>query len=167
MRLFGNTFKLPDELNLQNCAKMKCWARGEELMYPPLPRIEDIGEVSYESVCHFTERAPRLWPPSELRGWLQSRHYGVTRRHQMEPCLHPKTMAPLRGLVELVEEYRRMPREHQTQPMSLTQAEDFGRVDPTMWRETSENPLTLKKNMKEILKLVKRFKITDQTILDR
>ena len=166
-RLFGDTFVLPDDLCLDDCAKMNSWARGESLAYPPLPTIPGIGEVPYQAACNFDERPPRLWAPPELRLWLKSRHYHVTSHHQMQPSLHPTTMEPLRGLVELVEEHLSLPDDHQPQPLSTSDAEQYGSVDPAMWNQTDNHVLTLKNNMEQVLTIVNKFKITDQTILDR
>ena len=77
--LFGDTFNMPVTLRtkLQLCAKMQSWAGGGALKYPPLPVIEGIGKVDYHAACNFIDRPVKLWPPSDLRRFLQARHYKV------------------------------------------------------------------------------------------
>ena len=58
----------------ERCARMKQWAGGEELRYPDLPILPGIGPVPYHAVCNFNARAPHLWPPEDLRRFLQARH---------------------------------------------------------------------------------------------
>ena len=189
-RLFGDTFAIPDRL--QQCAKMEVWAGGDVMSYPPLPVIEGVGQVPYHTACDFTARSPKLWSPNDLRRFLKVRHYNVsnmlcqngfvrvisyltdlrvcsqvTRHHQMLPSLHPKTLEPLRGLVELVESHIAMSQGHQPQPLSNTEAEDYGHVDPVRWTPTDDRVLTLKNDIAEILRIVKSLKITDQSIVDR
>ena len=89
------------------------------------------------------------------------------RHHQMAPSLHPKTLEPLRGLVQLVESHITMPREHQPQPLSNTEAKNYGHVDPARWTLTDDSVLTLKDNFAEVLRIVKSLKITEQSIVDR
>ena len=85
----------------------------------------------------------------------------------MEPSLHPETLEPLRGLVELVESHRAMPLEQQPKPLSKDNTERFGHVDPCMWTPTSDGVKTLKDDMTEILSILKSLKITEASILDR
>ena len=164
------------------------------MAYPPLPDMEGVGQVPYHADCDFTERVPKLWPPNDLRRFLKARHYNVsemlcqsgcvrvisyltglrvcsclqvTRHHLMAPSLHPKTLEPLRGLVQLVESHITMPREHQPQPLSNTEAKNYGHVDPARWTLTDDSVLTLKDNFAEVLRIVKSLKITEQSIVDR
>ena len=60
----------------ERCARMQQWAGGDDLTYPDL-------HVPHHSVCNFTVRAPHLWPPEDLRRWLQARHMNVRRLHRM------------------------------------------------------------------------------------
>ena len=77
--LFGQTFTLSDELRTRatDCAKMRCWAGGQSLSFPPLPVITGIGAVPYHAACDFASRPPKLWPPSDLREYLRARHLNV------------------------------------------------------------------------------------------
>ena len=85
----------------------------------------------------------------------------------MEPSLPPKTFEPLDGLVDLVYHHLSLPETHRPKPLSAKQGGRYGHVDPAMWSQTDERVLTLKDNFLEILKIVKSFKIDEQTIQDR
>ena len=80
--LFRGTFTLSEELRTRatDCAKMRCWAGGQSLSYPPLPVITGIGAVPYHAACDFESRPPKLWPPSDLREYLRARHLNVCAR---------------------------------------------------------------------------------------
>ena len=85
----------------------------------------------------------------------------------MEPSLHPKTLEPLRGLVELVESHRTLPAAQQAKPLSKANTERFGHVDPCMWTPSGDRVLTLEEDIKEILQILKTLKITEANILDQ
>ena len=87
--LFGSTFTLSDELRTRatDCAKMRCWAGGQQLSFPPLPVITGIGVVPYHAACDFDSRPPKLWPPSDLREYLRARHLNVSVRVRVRVCV--------------------------------------------------------------------------------
>lgn len=72
------------------------------------------------------------------------------------------------GLVDLVVGILAMPRDHQPQPLSQRQADEFGHVDPTMWTTLDDaETLTLEDNTNEIMRRVRRLRITNASIEDR
>ena len=138
--------------------------------YPPLPTIPGVGEVPYHAVCDFETRAVHLWPPADLRRWLQCRQVQARPQHQMDTYVDDSSGEVVDGLVDLVVSLLAMAPQERPQPLSQANAETFGHVDPTMWEvvDEAERPsLTLEDNMAEILELVKTLRITSSTIEDR
>ena len=194
---FENVFVLPEALRTRcaEIARMTVWAGGGDLEYPPLPTIEGVGTVRYEAVCDFNARPPYLWPPEDLREYLRARYLNVstcdmhtclnvvthtcslthvyvpvqvTNKHSTYVTIDDSSGEVLDGLVDLVQGVLDMPEGVRPKPLSLTDAEAYGHVDPVMWTAAADEPvLNLKDNIAEILSMVKNLKITDDTILDR
>ena len=68
---------------------MHCWARGEALEYPPLPVIPGVGEVPYHADCDFESIPPVLWPPEDLRRFLNARYM------ECVASMRPKVYVPV------------------------------------------------------------------------
>ena len=152
----------------ERCARMQQWAGGDDLTYPDLPFLPGIGRVPYHSVCNFTARAAHLWPPEDLRRWLQARHMNVRRLHRMDAYVDDATGEFIDGLVDLVVGIEGMPLDHQPQPLSQDAVDRYGHVDPTMWTTLDDSEqLTLEDNMQDIMRRVQHLYITDASIVDR
>ena len=86
----------------------------------------------------------------------------------MEPYVDPETGELVDGLVDLCVSISALDMNERPKPLSLDQADKFGHVDPVMWETCdSRPPLTLKDNMGEIMSLVRRLRITEDTITGR
>ena len=91
----------------------------------------------------------------------------VNRHNLMQPSVHPKTMEPMDGLIELVEAHINRNPAHRPKPLSKKDTDEHGHVDVCMWKYVGDEVLTLEKEFAKILDIVTKLVITDQTILDR
>ena len=88
--------------------------------------------------------------------------------HRMDAYVDDTTGEFVDGLMDLVVGVLSMPPEHQPQPLSQDQADEYGHVDPTMWTILEDaDKLTLDDDMEEIMRRVQHLRITDATIEDR